>query len=123
MIRVRLWCALPAAVFQVEVNSNPVLETRVEDLVRAFDPAVAPTLSRIWFTRCACAARPRLRLDARLILQRRWFSAERTPQGDDDFGTGANLQVRLNARNSGVRVLAFRLKLRAVISVVLVHRS
>ncbi|MCC6507606.1 MAG: hypothetical protein IT423_00755, partial [Pirellulaceae bacterium] len=86
----------------VEVNSNPLLETRVDDLIRAFDQTVATnTVTNLVYGL-------RLRGSTTLPIGRTVntatpvvLSGANAAKVTTDFGTGANLQVRLNAKNSG----------------------
>ena len=86
----------------VEVNSNPLLETRVDDLVRAFDQTVAAnTVTNLVYAL-------RLRGSTTLGIGRTVdttkpvvLSGANAAKITTDFGTGANLQVRLNAKDSG----------------------
>ena len=86
----------------VEVNSNPLLETRVDDLVRAFDQTIATnTVTNLVYGL-------RLRGSTTLGIGRTVdttkpvvLSGANAAKITTDFGTGANLQVRLNAKESG----------------------
>ncbi len=86
----------------VEVNSNPLLETRVDDLMRAFDLSIASnTVTNLVYGL-------RLRGSTTLAIGRTVdttkpvvLSGANAAKVTTDFGTGANLQVRLNAKDSG----------------------
>lgn len=86
----------------VEVNSNPLLETRVDDLVRAFDQTQPnnPVTNLVYALR--------LRGSTTLPIGRTVstvvpvvLSGANAAKVTTDFGTGANLQVRLSAKDSG----------------------
>lgn len=85
----------------VELNSNPILETRVEDILQAFDPSVQTPATELVYAlrlrgsqtigigRSANIARP-------LVL-----SGANAAKASTDFGLGSAMEVRLIARDSG----------------------
>ncbi len=91
------------------MNSNPLLETRVDDLVRAFDQTI-PTNT---VTNLVYALR--LRGSTTAAVGRTVNTASPIVLGGanaakitTDFGTGANLQVRLTAKESGTTGVGVR---------------
>ncbi len=98
----------------VEVNSNPLLETRVDDLVRAFDQTIATnTVTNLVYGL-------RLRGSTTLGIGRTVdttkpvvLSGANAAKITTDFGTGANLQVRLNAKDSGASGIGLQVNVTA----------
>lgn len=85
----------------VQVNVNPLLETRVEDLLRAFDQTQPSAVTNIVYGL-------RLRGSTTTPIGRTVNTAAPVVLGGansakvtTDFGTGASLQVRLSAKDSG----------------------
>ncbi|MGN6135087.1 MAG: hypothetical protein ACTHOU_11350, partial [Aureliella sp.] len=92
----------------VEVNSNPALETRVEDLLRAFDSSQPSTVTNLVYGL-------RLRGSTTTPIGRTVntaapivLSGANSAKLTTDFGTGANLQVRLSAKDSGASGLGLQ---------------
>lgn len=98
----------------VEVNSNPLLETRVDDLVRAFDQTIATnTVTNLVYGL-------RLRGSTTLGIGRTVnttspivLAGANAAKITTDFGTGANLQVRLNAKESGTAGIGIQVNVTA----------
>lgn len=86
---------------QVQLNSNPLLETRVEDLLRVFDQNTPSAVTNLVYAL-------RLRGSTTLPIGRTVntaapviLSGANSARVTTDFGTGANTQVRLIAKDSG----------------------
>lgn len=85
----------------VELNSNPLLATRVEDLLQAFDPAVTSPATELVYA---------LRLRGSQIIsiaqstdtaRSLVLSGANAAKVSTNFGLGNNLEVRLIARDAG----------------------
>lgn len=86
---------------EVEVNSNPSLETRVDDLLRAFDLTQPTAVTNLVYGL-------RLRGSTTLPIGRTVnttapivLGGANSAKVSTDFGAGASLQVRLSAKESG----------------------
>lgn len=97
----------------VELNSNPALETRVEDLLQVFDPSTTTPATRL-------VTALRLRgsqtigiastIDTSRVLT---LSGANAAKASTDFGLGNNIEVRLIARDSGNAGLGITLNVTA----------